>query len=57
MAALGMAGDGGADWEKELEAELDEYEILDQETPKETNKANSLKDDSSWEKEMDDMLN
>lgn len=49
MEALGM--DGDKDWEKELAAELDEYEVVD------SAEKNEGKDSSEWEKELNDMLN
>lgn len=52
MEALGM--DNNDDWEKELAAELDEYEVVDGAGDQ---KPDNGKDSSEWEKELNDMLN
>lgn len=52
MEALGM--DNNEDWEKELAAELDEYEVVDGAGDQ---KPDNGKDSSEWEKELNDMLN
>ena len=50
MKALGM--DDNVDWEKELQEELNEYEVV----PENSEKKDSNQS-SSWEKEVQDMLN
>jgi len=52
MKALGM--DDNVDWEKELQEELNEYEVVP-ENEKEV--GNSVAASESWEKEVQDMLN
>lgn len=50
MKALGM--DDNVDWEKELQEELNEYEVVP-----ENEKKDSEHTSESWEKEVEDMLN
>jgi hypothetical protein len=51
MKALGM--DDNVDWEKELQEELNEYEVV----PENEKKGGSDHTSESWEKEVEDMLN
>ena len=60
MAALGMEND--EDWEKELNQELAEYEIVDESgkttgAQGEGNSGEASQDTTDWEKEVNDMLN
>merc|ERR1712178_523480 len=51
MEALGM--DDNVDWEKELQDELNEYEVVDEQNG--GSKKDSIATSESWEKEVQDM--